>query len=340
MTVVAVTFNFSGYIKELFKLDLDTVIIKWSIAFFVVYLLFDILIGIAQAYKIFDFINRINLAIVLLYLIIIFVARNNYHVDFFYFNIFQASLYSACCLIILYVLRLNFNLGRRIVLFKYQDLKLFIYYSLPTYFSNLSAFMMYRSDLFVVNYFLGPSFTGIYFISVSITEKLNIFSNSIAAITFPYLVEGNKLNTIFIFKYTIYLLALIAIFLFFFIEYFVKIFLNKEFLGSVSLIQVMLPGVVFLGLSKILANKISAINKPGYNFIASFFALLINHFLNFLLIPKFGLLAAAFSTTLSYLLLLLLCLIFYSKLVEKIAISDLIVTKSDIQIFKNLILRS
>ncbi|MDZ7782931.1 MAG: oligosaccharide flippase family protein [Halioglobus sp.] len=45
--------------------------------------------------------------------------------------------------------------------------------------SNVLAFVNYRSDIFLVNIFLGPASTGIYVISVQIVERLWILSQAV-----------------------------------------------------------------------------------------------------------------------------------------------------------------
>ncbi|WP_269851929.1 oligosaccharide flippase family protein [Methanosarcina horonobensis] len=61
-------------------------------------------------------------------------------------------------------------------------------YGWKAHLSNILAFVNYRADLFLVNFFLTPAATGIYLIAVQIAEKnMDIVTgNKYSAFTPPF----------------------------------------------------------------------------------------------------------------------------------------------------------
>ena len=69
--------------------------------------------------------------------------------------------------------------------------------------------------------------------------------------------------------------------------------INRRVLTCLSLI-------VLTAFSRVLANDISARDLPQYNFYTSIVVVLVNVTMNFLLIPKWGIIGAAVATSSAY----------------------------------------
>ena len=57
---------------------------------------------------------------------------------------------------------------------------------------NVLQFFNYRLDLFLVNYFLGPSGVGIYTVAVSMGEMLWYLPNAVSFVIFPKAANTSK----------------------------------------------------------------------------------------------------------------------------------------------------
>jgi Na+-driven multidrug efflux pump len=68
----------------------------------------------------------------------------------------------------------------------------------------------------------------------------------------------------------------------------------------VLLLQVILPGIVFMVIFRVLSGQIAGMGKPQLSIYVFGPALVLNIILNFILIPPYGALGAAIATNISY----------------------------------------
>lgn len=101
-----------------------------------------------------------------------------------------------------------------------------------------------------------------------------------------------------------------------------------EFIGSAGVLFWLLPGVVLLTIFKVLNMDISGQGRPLFHAKALVPALLINVLMNILLIPRYGAIGAAFSSTVSYTLGAILFVGHYSKYTG-IRISEILMYKKE-----------
>jgi O-antigen/teichoic acid export membrane protein len=112
---------------------------------------------------------------------------------------------------------------------------------------------------------------------------------------------------------------------------FVHIVYGAEYLPSVEVIRLLLPGVICMVIVKILHSDISGRGKPLYTVMLVILPLIINLAANWLLIPSYGAAGAAVSSTISYSVACVLFLVGYA-FKEKISLSDLLmIKKTDIE---------
>jgi O-antigen/teichoic acid export membrane protein len=96
-------------------------------------------------------------------------------------------------------------------------------------------------------------------------------------------------------------------------KFIIRVLLSKAFLGAYVPMLVLLPGVVLLGAGKILSADISGRGFPQYASIISGFSLVITITLDFLLIPRMGIIGAAVASSVSYAFIFALLIVFYYK---------------------------
>lgn len=200
-----------------------------------------------------------------------------------------------------------------------------LHYGLRAYVGNLLQFFNYRLDLFIVNAFLGPSDVGIYGVAVVFAELLWQLPNATAYVIFPKSAESCKevMN-----RFTPRVCATVfgvtatgALGLVVFGKWAIVFVCSTRFIEAYAPMVALLPGVVLLGVSKILSNDIAGRGYPQYNSIIAGVSLVPTIALNVLLIPEMGVLGASLASTLSYSLSFLLTVAVYVNVSRRRAIA-------------------
>lgn len=188
-------------------------------------------------------------------------------------------------------------------------------FGLRGYVANVLQFFNYRLDLFLVNYFLGPSGTGIYTVAVAMAEMLWYLPNAVGFVIFPKAANSSTetMNrfTPRVFRITLTLTAAGAVVLALIGKPFIAIVYSPAFLSAYVPMLALLPGVVLLGGGKVLTNEIAGRGYPQYNSIASGASLVVTIGLDLLLIPRLGVVGASIASSLAYTATFTLALFFY-----------------------------
>ncbi|EPD12213.1 flippase [Cycloclasticus pugetii] len=206
-------------------------------------------------------------------------------------------------------------------------------YGYKAHLSNTLAFINYKADIFLVNFFVGPVGAGIYVIAVQIVERLWMISQAVSTVLLPRLSElsddekTRKLLTPIVSRWVVFITfigaALMAVLAF----PFVILVFGNDYLGSISPMLVLLPGVVVFSSARVLANDLAARGKPELNMYASALSLVLNIITNITLIPKYGLTGAAIATSLSYVSTYVYIVFIYSR-VTNVAIKEVMLVKA------------
>jgi len=179
-------------------------------------------------------------------------------------------------------------------------------YGWKAHLSNVITFVNYRSDIFLVNFFLSPAATGIYVIAVQISEKLWMPSQAVSTVLFPRLsaMKDRPAERLELTKKGFVLVAMITAGLSgvsaFALYQLVGPIFGDEYRDALPAFLWLIPGVVLWAGARIQANCIAASGKPEWNMYVSLIVLAINILGNIVLIPKYGLVGAAIATSLAY----------------------------------------
>lgn len=179
-------------------------------------------------------------------------------------------------------------------------------YGWKAHLSNVITFVNYRSDIFLVNFFLTPTATGIYVIAVQISEKLWMLSQAFSTVMLPRLSamhkapEARKALTNKGFLIVSAITALASIGLAIALWWLIAPVFGEEYLESLPAFLWLLPGVIAWAGSRIYANCIAAAGRPVWNLYLSLCVVTINIVGNVLLIPKHGIVGAAWATSVAY----------------------------------------
>lgn len=216
-------------------------------------------------------------------------------------------------------------------------LKEMLHFGVRGFFGNILNFLNYRLDMFIILFFLDRKALGFYSIAVLLSEKIWLIPNSIAIVLFPHVAANSQKEdlTPFICRTSIWLTFLLSLALFFLAEFIIRLFYIEEYLASVRPLQLILPGIISLGVMKVLSADLAGRGKPLLITLTSVVALICNFGANWLLIPVWGIAGAALASTLSYTISAGVSVFFYRRVTGKNLSHLFVPTTRDLNFYRN-----
>lgn len=258
--------------------------------------------------------------VLLLILVLLFFILDKSELLFvfysFLFSHIVAFLYALCIICRIEGFKLKKNLKyNRFYLSELRD------YGLKSHVTNVISFLNYRVDMYIVGFFLSPTAVGVYIISVQLAEKYWMISQAISTVLYPRLSsreldfsEKGKITTIF-FKLSIILTFLAVLVTMPILAFLIPFVFGEEFSDSFYILLILIPGVLFMSGSRIIANDIAARGRADVNMYGSILVVVLNVLGSIAFVPRYGLVGAATTTSVCYMLNLLyrlLCFKFIS----------------------------
>ncbi|OUU19469.1 MAG: hypothetical protein CBB97_19330 [Candidatus Endolissoclinum sp. TMED37] len=198
-----------------------------------------------------------------------------------------------------------------------------------------------KLDFLIINFFLGTSAVGIYSISVTIAECLTFFASSIGSILLPYVAASSKLETLkfsnMIIRHTAILTSLFAILLALIGPLFIVFAFNDQYHGAVLPFLYLIPGTFALAIARVISSHLVGIGRPELQSYGVAVAFLIMIILNFILIPKLGIIGAAISSSIAYIFETIIISYFYLKATKQKLSKLLYFSINDIYLYANFI---
>lgn len=186
-----------------------------------------------------------------------------------------------------------------------------VIFSFPLFAASMLTAWTNVADRFILNAFMSKEDVGIYSFVYRIALVMNVFVVSFVAAWNPYSVKHyfkNEYGSLY--GKTLSHLIAGGILLFLSVSFFIDFFFEVKIFGMFVLNPIYKPGIIslpfimvgyfFNGISAYYAVYPYVSNKTYQLFITDFISLSINILLNFLLIPKYGLLGAAISTAVAF----------------------------------------
>ena len=159
--------------------------------------------------------------------------------------------------------------------------------------------------MFLVNGFLGPAAVGLYAVGVGLVEKLWMISHAASTVLFPRVAaeteeQRRKEFTPLVARTVLWTTALGALALALLSRWIVLLLYSEAFLPAVGALQALLAGIVALSAGRVLSNDIAGRGRPILNAYGGLAAVATNVALNLLWIPRYGIVGAAWASTVSY----------------------------------------
>lgn len=178
-------------------------------------------------------------------------------------------------------------------------------YGLPLYPGSITTFLSYRADVFVLAALMAdPAVAlGYYSMAVSVAELAILLPDAVSTVFFPDVAASSTEEsgrrapalsraTLVLTAATALGLAPIAAILF--------ALLLPAFVPALPALLLLLPGVVALGVSKVVTGYFWGLGRTGVSSAINVGAFILNISLNLILIPRLGILGASASSLISY----------------------------------------
>ena len=188
-------------------------------------------------------------------------------------------------------------------------------YGFKAYLAALFSYMVVRSDLFLVQRYLGLTQVGYYSLAVTIADMVTLLPSTLGLLLFPRLsaLPTAAERRAFLGKALPGMAALIAVSILFvavFARGIILLLYGKAFLAAVPALVWLLPGIFALSVNVILMNYFASQGMPNVVVISPLLATLVNIALNVKLIPALGIVGASVSSSIAYTMMLAISLIY------------------------------
>jgi O-antigen/teichoic acid export membrane protein len=224
----------------------------------------------------------------------------------------------------------------------FEQVRSLISYGSRAWIGNILQFFNYRLDVYIVNIFIGPSGVGIYSVAVALAETIWYIPAAVSTVLFPRTASDWDLATEFtprVARNVAFITLLAALLLGIMGFPLIRLIYGMQFISATLPLVVLLPGIVFLSIGKILASDLAGRNKPHYGTLSAIVALTATVILDFVLIPSLGIVGAALASTISYGLSTLVLLYLYLRLSGNTLCSVLFIRTSDLRQYADLAIR-
>lgn len=193
--------------------------------------------------------------------------------------------------------------------------KLGIAYSLSLFVLTLN----YRIDIVVLERMAPSGDIGLYAVGVQLAELLWQIPLALNVVIFSYSATGKDFGesinrTLKVLKYSLVVAVCCSIIILLLAPLIITLLYGQAFLGSVSVTRILIPGVIFALVFKLLHADLAARGRPLVAFPIFFGTAITNVVLNIILIPEYGINGVAFASTVTYTLGALIYFIVYRRI--------------------------
>jgi O-antigen/teichoic acid export membrane protein len=169
--------------------------------------------------------------------------------------------------------------------------------------ANVLAYLNYRLDVILVNFFVGPAAAGIYAATLVLADRLWALSQAVSTVTFPrlaslhafpskaYALTEQASRCVLVVTVIVSVGVAALAYPMFTLVY------GTEFRAGVPALLLLLPGYIVASSARVLANSLAAAGYVGWNAGAAAILVVVNVAANLLLIPRFGITGAAVASS-------------------------------------------
>lgn len=163
----------------------------------------------------------------------------------------------------------------------------------------------YRVDILILERLVSSAEVGIYSVGINVAELIWQLPAAISIVLFARSANSKSdqeahNRSAKLLRITLPILLLTCLIFALISKYFVTIIYGQEFQQSAVVINILLPGVLIIVISKILHPALAARGYPLYGLLVFIGPLILNIVLNLIWIPSYGVNGAAWASAISY----------------------------------------
>ena len=218
--------------------------------------------------------------------------------------------------------------------FDHALLRRMLAYGLRSYLSCVFAYLILRSDMLLVNYFLGSAQAGIYAVAVNLADLLLVFPTAVGTMLFPRIssrVTDDGILTAAVSRHTAAGMLLLCAGAWACAHPLIVLLFGRAFRDAATPFLLLLPGILALSLEIVFMNDLAGRGLPPVVIAVPGIGLVINLALNVALIPHFGLNAAAISSSVAYSVMLVIAWKAFARRTVTSARTCYLITHADVQ---------
>ncbi len=204
--------------------------------------------------------------------------------------------------------------------FERNIIRVAISFGFPMIFTSVAMLILNVSDRYILKYFTNYKELGLYDLGYRVSGVVNMFvimPFNLALMPFAYKIykqEGDKRYFSKLLTYLTLLLVWISLALSLFSSNIIKIFaLNPEYWDAAKVIPIIVFSYIFFGMRIVVTLGMLLTKNTKALALITLFASLLNIVLNIIFIPLWGMMAAAYSTLVSFIFLYWLSYIISQK---------------------------
>lgn len=172
----------------------------------------------------------------------------------------------------------------------------------PFFMINVIVVIFHRVDVLMLEQMRGYEEVGYYSAAYQIFDALALFPGIMITVLFPRMVKRRELPKSEINKMLIGVVSLPIAFCIIaasFSKNITSIVFGDSYDATASLIPILVLGLPFMAATGVLAHALISKHRTGVSSVATGISLCVNIVLNWIYIPEFGMLAAAWTTAIS-----------------------------------------
>jgi len=207
-------------------------------------------------------------------------------------------------------------------------------YGARAYTAALLAYLIVRSDMLLVNVLRGTADAGVYSIAVQVADLIYLLPMSIGMVLFPRLTQHGEGDPVFAMKvtrHTAFLLLLLCVAAALLARPAIVFLYGAGFAPAVTALWWLLPGIWAYGVSNQISTQLASSGMPLPAVLIWIPPLVLNVALNLSWVPRWGINGASASSSLCYLLVLVLHLALWKRRMSGSIGEALLLRRSDLQ---------
>lgn len=177
-------------------------------------------------------------------------------------------------------------------------------FGVQSYIQNMIGYLHTRIDIYLIAYFLKPDQIAFYDIAVIISEMLFFLPQSVTFVIFPKLVQLLEKERAYVVaqagRIAIAITLVSVLFIFASGKYLIGVVYGHEYISAYIPLIVLLPGILISCTTSVTVPYFTSKHMQKVTIFASLLSLIANLGINILLIPRYGIIGAAVSTTITY----------------------------------------